>query len=185
MAAAISALNAKIRSQPVLNYVCSTRTYTQHPMAPISPRLCSPTSPATTPQNPLPLTPFPYPLQISGAQSQTSAFRSPRSWTRRKTRTCTSPPLSLFPACVSQHRSIAAPSPRGCRTFPDDKTPRLIGTGGKSISGKMTAALSLYSGTFMRYALAVTPKNYLLFGCHVVNFGAQLTQGWRYVHYWQ
>jgi len=49
----------------------------------------------------------------------------------------------------------------------------------------MTAALSLYSGTFMRYALAVTPKNYLLFGCHVVNFGAQLTQGWRYVHYWQ
>ena len=26
MAAALSALNAKIRSQPVLNYVCSTRT---------------------------------------------------------------------------------------------------------------------------------------------------------------
>lgn len=35
----------------------------------------------------------------------------------------------------------------------------------------------------MRYALAVTPKNYLLFGCHFVNFGAQLTQGYRYLQY--
>ena len=41
-----------------------------------------------------------------------------------------------------------------------------------------------YSGTFMRYALAVTPKNYLLFGCHVVNFGAQSTQAYRYLNYW-
>ncbi|EAT88759.1 hypothetical protein SNOG_03554 [Parastagonospora nodorum SN15] len=32
------------------------------------------------------------------------------------------------------------------------------------ISGRMTGALTLYSGTFMRYALAVTPANYLLFG---------------------
>ncbi|EMC91507.1 hypothetical protein BAUCODRAFT_39690 [Baudoinia panamericana UAMH 10762] len=51
------------------------------------------------------------------------------------------------------------------------------------ISGPMTAALIGYSGVFMRYALAVTPKNYLLFGCHVVNFSAQCTQGYRYVNY--
>lgn len=48
----------------------------------------------------------------------------------------------------------------------------------------MTLALIGYSSTFMRYALAVTPKNYLLFGCHVVNFSAQTTQGYRYVNYW-
>jgi hypothetical protein len=47
----------------------------------------------------------------------------------------------------------------------------------------MTAALTVYSMTFMRYALAVSPKNYLLFGCHVVNSGAQLTQGYRYLSY--
>lgn len=32
--------------------------------------------------------------------------------------------------------------------------------------------------------MAVTPKNYLLFGCHVVNFGAQITQGGRWYQYW-
>ncbi|KAK5123969.1 hypothetical protein LTR85_002166 [Meristemomyces frigidus] len=52
------------------------------------------------------------------------------------------------------------------------------------ISGKMTLALAGYSGVFMRYAFAVTPRNYLLFGCHVVNFGAQVTQGYRYLNYW-
>ncbi len=49
----------------------------------------------------------------------------------------------------------------------------------------MTAALTLYSGTFMRYAFAVTPRNYLLFACHFVNMGAQLTQGVRYMQYWK
>ncbi|KAI9788676.1 MAG: hypothetical protein M1816_006727 [Peltula sp. TS41687] len=53
------------------------------------------------------------------------------------------------------------------------------------ISGKMTGALIIYSATFMRYALAVTPKNYLLFGCHAVNEMAQLTQGWRWLAYWR
>lgn len=48
----------------------------------------------------------------------------------------------------------------------------------------MTLALFGYSSVFMRYALAVSPKNYLLFGCHVVNFSAQLTQGYRYTNYW-
>jgi mitochondrial pyruvate carrier 1 len=47
----------------------------------------------------------------------------------------------------------------------------------------MTGALVIYSATFMRYALAVTPKNYLLFLCHFVNEGAQLTQGYRYMQY--
>lgn len=49
----------------------------------------------------------------------------------------------------------------------------------------MTTALMLYSGTFMRYAFAVTPANYLLFACHFVNFGAQGTQAYRYLTYWK
>ncbi|MCJ1350454.1 MAG: hypothetical protein MMC33_000435 [Icmadophila ericetorum] len=48
----------------------------------------------------------------------------------------------------------------------------------------MTAALTLYSATFMRYSMAVTPKNYLLFACHIVNFSAQTTQAYRYLNYW-
>ncbi|KAK1756537.1 small nuclear ribonucleoprotein B and B [Echria macrotheca] len=51
------------------------------------------------------------------------------------------------------------------------------------ISGQMTGALTIYAATFMRYSLAVTPKNYLLFSCHLVNFGAQVTQGYRYLDY--
>ncbi|KAJ5096102.1 Mitochondrial pyruvate carrier 1 [Penicillium alfredii] len=52
------------------------------------------------------------------------------------------------------------------------------------ISGTMTAALTVYAATFMRYSLAITPKNYLLFACHLTNFGAQTTQGYRYLSYW-
>lgn len=50
----------------------------------------------------------------------------------------------------------------------------------------MTAALCVYSATFMRYSLAVSPKNYLLFACHFINEGSQLTQGYRYLswHNW-
>ena len=51
------------------------------------------------------------------------------------------------------------------------------------ISGPMTFALIAYSGVFMRYALAVSPKNFLLFGCHLTNEIAQLGQGYRYVNY--
>ena len=47
----------------------------------------------------------------------------------------------------------------------------------------MTGALTLYSATFMRYALAVSPANYLLFGCHAINFSSQLVQGYRYTNY--
>lgn len=51
------------------------------------------------------------------------------------------------------------------------------------ISGPMTGALTTYAFTFMRYSLAVTPKNYLLFACHFLNAGAQLTQGYRWTQY--
>ena len=47
----------------------------------------------------------------------------------------------------------------------------------------MTGALVIYSATFMRYSLAVQPKNYLLFACHFINECAQLTQGYRYLSY--
>jgi len=49
----------------------------------------------------------------------------------------------------------------------------------------MTAALSCYSAVFMRYAFAVTPRNYLLFACHAINFSSQVTQGYRWTQYWQ
>jgi hypothetical protein len=48
----------------------------------------------------------------------------------------------------------------------------------------MTAALCGYSGVFMRYAMAVSPVNYLLFGCHLVNFSAQSTQAYRFINHW-
>jgi hypothetical protein len=53
-----------------------------------------------------------------------------------------------------------------------------------SISGRMTAALCGYSAVFMRYSMAVSPRNYLLFGCHLVNFSAQSTQAYRFVNWW-
>lgn len=40
-----------------------------------------------------------------------------------------------------------------------------------------------YSGLFMRFALAVKPVNYLLFGCHATNSVAQMVQGYRYIQY--
>ena len=50
----------------------------------------------------------------------------------------------------------------------------------------MTGVLCIYSATFMRYSLAITPKNNLLFLCHFVNEGSQLTQGYRWMqhHKW-
>lgn len=47
----------------------------------------------------------------------------------------------------------------------------------------MTFALTIYSATFMRYSLAIQPKNYLLFGCHLINELSQLTQGYRYINW--
>ncbi|GAW82164.1 mitochondrial pyruvate carrier protein 1 [Plasmodium gonderi] len=37
------------------------------------------------------------------------------------------------------------------------------------VSEKMTAVLAIYSILFMRYSLAIKPKNYLLFSCHATN----------------
>ncbi|SCU98792.1 LAFA_0G20186g1_1 [Lachancea sp. 'fantastica'] len=51
------------------------------------------------------------------------------------------------------------------------------------ISGPMTTALIMYSGVFMKFALTVQPKNYLLFGCHVVNSLAQTGQAMRFVNF--
>ncbi|RMD39643.1 hypothetical protein DV735_g5481, partial [Chaetothyriales sp. CBS 134920] len=47
------------------------------------------------------------------------------------------------------------------------------------ISGPFTATLTVYSAVFMRYAMAVQPRNYLLFACHFINFNSQLVQGYR------
>ena len=49
----------------------------------------------------------------------------------------------------------------------------------------MTAALIGYSSVFMRYSTAIAPVNYLLFGCHLVNFSAQSVQGYRWLNYWK
>ncbi|KAG0000876.1 pyruvate transporter mpc1 [Entomortierella chlamydospora] len=51
------------------------------------------------------------------------------------------------------------------------------------ISGNMTAALTVYSMLFMRFAWMVQPRNYLLFACHATNEAAQLVQGYRYIQY--
>lgn len=47
----------------------------------------------------------------------------------------------------------------------------------------MTGALTIYAFTFMRYSLAITPRNYLLFACHCVNAVAQVTQSYRWTMY--
>ena len=47
----------------------------------------------------------------------------------------------------------------------------------------MTGALCVYSAVFMRYSLAVSPANYLLFGCHLINEASQLSQGYRFLNY--
>ena len=39
--------------------------------------------------------------------------------------------------------------------------------------------MCLYSALFMRFALAIQPKNYLLFACHVCNEVVQLNQARR------
>ncbi|KAI9930938.1 hypothetical protein MW887_010593 [Aspergillus wentii] len=122
MAAAIKAINAKIRSNKVLDYVCSTHFW----------------GPASN---------FGIPIAaVMDTQKDPEMY------------VATSPlPLT----------SISAAMYNG-------GLPRF----------NMTGALTIYSGTFMRYALAVSPRNYLLFACHAVNFSAQLTQGYRYLNYW-
>lgn len=51
------------------------------------------------------------------------------------------------------------------------------------ISFNMTFALTCYSMMFMRFAYMVIPRNWLLFACHFINTGAQMTQLGRCVKY--
>ncbi|KAJ3201886.1 hypothetical protein HDU82_007804 [Entophlyctis luteolus] len=51
------------------------------------------------------------------------------------------------------------------------------------ISGNMTGVLFVYSLLFMKFAMDVQPRNYLLFACHTANSSAQLIQGYRFVNY--
>lgn len=53
----------------------------------------------------------------------------------------------------------------------------------EKISGKMTTALCIYSGLFMRFAWKVQPRNMLLFACHFSNESAQLFQLLRFYDY--
>ncbi|KAJ0312275.1 hypothetical protein COL5a_001957 [Colletotrichum fioriniae] len=134
MAAIVKAINAKIRSNPVSDYVCSTRT-----------------PPALTDHDtPVPAARDSFKMDV-GRQANPS--RTADFWG----------PVSNFGI------PLAA-------VMDTQKSPDLI-------SGQMTGALCIYSATFMRYSLAVSPKNYLLFMCHFINEGAQLTQGYRYMQY--
>lgn len=47
----------------------------------------------------------------------------------------------------------------------------------------ITAAMCVYSATFMRFAWVVIPRNMLLFACHMTNEAAQLYQGSRYLKF--
>ncbi|KXS16293.1 brain protein 44-like protein [Gonapodya prolifera JEL478] len=51
----------------------------------------------------------------------------------------------------------------------------------ENISPNMTAAMSVYSLLFMKFAWDVRPRNPLLFACHFTNEIAQLVQGYRYI----
>ncbi|PQE20846.1 hypothetical protein CJF30_00002158 [Rutstroemia sp. NJR-2017a BBW] len=121
MAAFVKAINAKIRSNPAVSYVCST-----HFWGPVSN----------------------FGIPIAAVMD---TQKSPELY------------LHCLPLFQPPNQQTNPPNHR--------------------ISGKMTAALCIYSATFMRYALAVTPMNPLLFLCHFVNEGAQLTQGYRWMQY--
>lgn len=56
-----------------------------------------------------------------------------------------------------------------------------------TIDPRMTSALVLYSMLFMRWALAISPPNYPLCLCHVINFVIQSVQlgRWTKAHYFQ
>jgi len=53
-----------------------------------------------------------------------------------------------------------------------------------SISGKMTGALSVYSGISMCYSWLSHQKITSFFVMHFVSFNAQLTQGFQWYRHW-
>lgn len=55
--------------------------------------------------------------------------------------------------------------------------------GPEVVSVPMTTTLCAYSVLFMRFAWKVSPRNYLLFACHMFNVGVQVTQLGRRVNY--
>jgi len=55
--------------------------------------------------------------------------------------------------------------------------------GPEIISLPMTGTMVVYSSLFIRFAWAVSPRNYLLFACHTFNVGAQLNQLRRALEY--
>ena len=57
------------------------------------------------------------------------------------------------------------------------------------LAGNMTTAMCIYSGLFMRFALAIQPKNYLLFAvstmlapCHATRFCSDCDEGMLQCH---
>lgn len=172
MAAAISALNAKIRSHPVLNYVCSTRE-----SAPTIRRAKPPSHES---------------IPIIGSSEANIAhvdFWGPVS-------NFGIPIAAVLDTQKDPELFVPFPPPPEIPPLPPaaflsaqfQPLPPLSAseqTDGTRISGRMTAALTLYSATFMRYSMAVTPQNYLLFACHFINFGSQGAQGYRYLRYWK
>lgn len=159
-------MNTKIRSNKYTDYICSTRTGPP-PTASTPPHPPSPYQPI------LPTLPSPNPCtvadtrQTSGAPSRISASQWQLYWTSRaRTPKCRSPP------------------PRNPSTSVHKTGRELTAAEGQnSISGKMTAALVVYSAVFMRYSMAVTPANYLLFGrpslCPAPSAGLAVVGIWR------
>ncbi|CAI7652937.1 unnamed protein product [Penicillium discolor] len=151
MAAVIKAINAKIRSNSVLDYVCSTRTY--------RPR-------------------FPFRPEIGQRRMRPKENKHLAATSRmRGTRL----PLSNLHSNKAVKHFWGPVSNFGIPIAAVMDTQK----DAEIISGPMTGALVVYAATFMRYSLAITPKNYLLFACHLTNFGAQSTQAFRYLNYWK
>lgn len=49
-----------------------------------------------------------------------------------------------------------------------------------SINPSMTAVLTAYSCIFFRWSIAISPPNYPLMACHIVNASAQAATGVKY-----
>ncbi|KAH6998291.1 hypothetical protein BKA56DRAFT_607842 [Ilyonectria sp. MPI-CAGE-AT-0026] len=152
MAALVKAINAKIRSNPVSDYFCSTLILSD---------LRSVRRPPST-------------TDMATAIEAGEGMRSGMDLQMRS---------HLLPASIGFADDFWGPASNFgipiAAILDTQKSPDMI-------SGQMTGALIIYAATFMRYSLAVSPRNYLLFACHFVNEGAQLTQGYRYLnyHYW-
>ena len=82
------------------------------------------------------------------------------------------PSLSFAYSCMGDTCVACLPL---CLTLPQQPAPKC----GLSQQSWCPAVMCLYSALFMRFALAIQPKNYLLFACHVCNEAVQLNQARR------